>query len=155
MRDAKFKLLAEVVDEVARVRGQAKQIFASVHGLIDLKEIELTVLNAVAEAVTPPTVSRIGRSLGHPRQVIQRAANALIDRGFVAAGSNPDHKRAPLLSITRDGHEAKCRADKLAAQLAGPIARQLNTESLRAAATALRDIRAAIELANGKQNSRR
>ena len=49
----------------------------------------MLVLSAVAGALSPPTVPQIGRSLGHPRQVIQRIADALVARGLIGFEDNP------------------------------------------------------------------
>src|SRR6267142_768778 len=69
-----------LVDEVMRLQGRFKSIFAVSDGVTGLPSMELTVLTAVVEAAGAPTVPQIGRSLGRPRQVIQRAANAFLRR---------------------------------------------------------------------------
>ena len=84
----------------SRLQGRLKGAFTDSRLSTGLGETEMTVLNAVAEAPSPPTVPQIGRALGHPRQVIQRAANALITAGLIATRDNPDHKRAVLLIPT-------------------------------------------------------
>ncbi|MFZ4604472.1 MAG: MarR family winged helix-turn-helix transcriptional regulator, partial [Caulobacterales bacterium] len=110
-----------------------------------LSEMEMTVLNGVVGADTPPTVPRIGRSLGHPRQVIQRAANALIAKGLIAALPNPDHKRAVLLGATPSGRALKRKADSHAARLAARVIEAASSSRMRLAAEVIRDLRFAIE----------
>src|SRR3546814_12463811 len=58
--------------EVARLRGRMRALYADTRSASGLAEMELTVLTAVVNAAAPPTVAQIGRSLGHPRQVVQR-----------------------------------------------------------------------------------
>src|SRR6476619_7051571 len=98
--DGKFDsrhALVGLVDEVLRLGGRLKSTFAGARRAAGLGESESMVLNAVVEADRAPTVSQIGRSLGQPRQIVQRAANALVEAGLIATAPNPDHKRAPLL----------------------------------------------------------
>ena len=137
--------IVQLVDEMARLRGRSRELFSSVHAHVNLSEMEMGILNAVIEAVTPPTVPRIGRSLGHPRQVIQRTVNALIEAGLVETLPNPDHKRAPLLAVTPAARSLKSDADSLAASLLQPIAAEIDPERIRTAVAILHDLRAAIE----------
>jgi DNA-binding MarR family transcriptional regulator len=113
--------LIGLIDATSRIRGRLKSAFAQSVANTGLTEMEMTVLNAAAEANTPPTVPQIGRALGHPRQVIQRAANSLIEAGLINAEANPDHKRAVLLIPTEKGnalkHKANARANKIADDL--------------------------------------
>src|SRR5882724_3839651 len=89
--------LVHLIDEVIRLRGRLQSLFAGVGAASGLAPMESTVLTAVVESHTTPTVSQIGRSLGHPRQVIQRAANNLIAARLLETTPNPGHKRAALL----------------------------------------------------------
>lgn len=150
-----FEQLGAVIDAAARVRGRARELFAPVYAEIGLNEMEMTVLNAVAAASAAPTVPRIGRSLGHPRQVIQRAATTLIGRGLIRPLANPDHKRAPLLAPTASGKTLKRKADRQAEQVIESILRELDAPTLHAAASALHDIRRAMESAGRAKHSTR
>lgn len=113
--------LIALFDATSRIRGRLKFAFAEGAAVSGLSEMEMTVLSAVAEARSAPTVPRIGRALGHPRQVIQRATNSLIAAGLIEATPNPDHKRAQLLVPTAEGlarkREANARADLIVRDL--------------------------------------
>ena len=115
--------LVRLTDEVVRLQGRFKSIFAGSNGVTGLPSMELTVLTAVVEAASAPTVPQIGRSLGRPRQVIQRATNALIEAGLIEALPNPHHKRAPLLLPTRRGKAVKRKADARALKAANAFLR--------------------------------
>lgn len=52
------------------------------------------------------TVAQIARTLGLARQSVQRVADALEAGGLLAYGSNPNHRRARLVSLTGQGREA-------------------------------------------------
>lgn len=105
---------ALLIDEIIRLTPRIKTIFAEVNASLGLSAMELTVLSAIVNASHKPTVPQIGRSLGNPRQVIQGAVNKLIEKGLVETTINPDHKRAPLLLVTRRGREAKRNIDQRA-----------------------------------------
>lgn len=138
-------VLIGLVDEVTRVSGRFKSTFAQARRSIGLGDSEMTVLNSVVEADRLPTVSQIGRSLGQPRQVIQRAANALVDAGLIEVVANPDHKRAVLLRPTDMGVGLKREADAIADAIAGQLLHGLDQDAARAATLALRAVRKQLE----------
>jgi DNA-binding MarR family transcriptional regulator len=95
--------LVRVIDECIRLNSRLRTVFKDVTAMSGLAPMEHLVLTAVAGAQSPPTVPQIGRSLGHPRQVIQRAADSLIIAGLIQSSPNPDHKTARLLYPTDAG----------------------------------------------------
>lgn len=145
MSEQRFPEFERFADEVARLRGRMRALFAEVRAEAGLAEMELTVLTATVNAASPPTVAQIGRSLGHPRQVVQRAANRLAELGLIVFGENPDHKRASLIIATDAGRALKA-ADHARAQAvtAGLLAR-IEAGAFADAAARLHAIRAEIE----------
>lgn len=137
--------LVGLVDEISRLHGRLKSVFADSRRAVGLGESEMMVLTAVVEAERAPTVPQIGRSLGHPRQLIQRAANALMADGLIEARPNPDHKRAPLLRATDKGLALKREADVCADAIAASFADMIDQDGAAAASTALRTIRKQLE----------
>ncbi|MFC0204424.1 MarR family winged helix-turn-helix transcriptional regulator [Novosphingobium soli] len=137
--------LVSLSDEVIRLNGRLRSLFADARRPDGLGDSEVTVLNAVVEAERAPTVPQIGRSLGQPRQIVQRAANSLVEAGLIETRPNPDHKRAVLLRATAEGIARKraldARADALAEAVAGPM----DDAQVRQAAAALRLIRKDLE----------
>src|SRR5690242_1625229 len=121
----------EMIDEVVRMGGRIRSIFGDVSAGAGLSVMETTVLTAVAEARAPPTVPQIGRSLGHPRQVIQRAVNALVERGYLDTSENPEHKRARLLMATADGLRLKQEANARANQIAELLLKDMDGDLCR------------------------
>lgn len=132
------------LDELYRTRGRVLLAFGSVYE-DDLTDVEVVVFNAVAGAPHPPTVPQIGRSLGHARQVIQRAANSLIERGWIETMANPDHKRAHCLIVTALGRSAKDKADRRGLELAERITEGLDREVIEDGRKALHAIREVLE----------
>lgn len=141
----RFTDFERFADEVARLRGRMRALYADTRAASGLPEMELTVLTAVVNAATPPTVAQIGRSLGHPRQVVQRAANRLAELGLVELADNPDHKRASLIIATEVGLALKAADhDRAQAETRAVLAR-IDGGAFAEAADRLHAIRAAIE----------
>ncbi|CAN7468810.1 helix-turn-helix domain-containing protein [Phenylobacterium sp. LjRoot219] len=137
--------MIQMIDEVIRLGARLRGVFATVTAAAGLSPMELTVLTAVAEARTPPTVPQIGRSLGHPRQVIQRAANALTDGGLIEPAANPHHKRAQVLRATAAGRKLKGEADARALAAADAAFPDVDASQCERLATELHALRTQIE----------
>lgn len=137
--------LIGLVDEVTRLSGRLKSTFAASRREAGLGESEMMVLNAVVEAQVPPTVPQIGRSMGQPRQIVQRAANSLVDAGLVETAPNPDHKRAVLLRATEKGIRLKREADARADAIADELSGDTDQAAVREATLAVRAIRKQLE----------
>ena len=137
--------LIALVDEVSRLHGRLRSAFSQTRRSVALGETELMVLTAVIEADVSPTVSKIGRSLGYPRQLVQRAANALAAEGLIDTAPNPDHKRAPLLMPTDKGRQVKNKADIVAGAIAADLLIGLDPAATQDAIERLRDLRKALE----------
>ena len=132
-------------DALARLNGRLREAFEPLHRCNDLGNMERIVLTAVAGASQPPTVPRIGRSLGHTRQVIQRAANQLIERGLIEARPNPDHKRANLLKITPAGLSVYRSSRAVAAEVAERLDSAVDRSQIAQAVGLLNGIRRDLE----------
>ncbi|MET0250077.1 MAG: helix-turn-helix domain-containing protein [Sphingobium sp.] len=137
--------LVQLLDELARTRGRTVAAFARIRIEAGLTEMEGIVLSAVMRAQRAPTVSQIGRSLGHARQVIQRAADALVARGLVAFEDNPDHKRARLLVPTDAGQAMQRDNDAKGLALAGRLTTGLDGDAVAATARGLGQVRQRLE----------
>lgn len=146
--------LIQLLDEVSRLQGRFKTLFADVHAETGLKTMEDLVLNAIVEADLPPTVPQIGRSLGHPRQVIQRAVNDLVDDGYLEKRPNPDHKRAPLFAITPKGRALKKRSDVAALAIADAFLDQVSGQRCQTLAAELKAMRKAMETFSREQHAK-
>ena len=130
---AKVLELVAILRDAIRVAGRCQQIFSRVREGSGLTGIEVLTLMAIAHAAEPPTVPQVGRSLGHPRQVIQRAVRVLDEQGLVQPQPNPGHKRAALLVATEKGRTLGHSIDAQAAEIIAGLAGGLDVE-LRALA---------------------
>jgi DNA-binding MarR family transcriptional regulator len=61
------------------------------------------VLGAIALAERPLTVPQIARRMGLTRQSVHASVNRLVRDGFAELGRNADHRRSPLVSLTKQG----------------------------------------------------
>lgn len=134
-----------LLDELARTRGRTAIAFRDIRIEHGLTEVENIVLTAVTGAERLSTVPQIGRSLGHPRQVIQRAADALIDRHLVDWSENPDHKRARLLIPTAEGSRLRRIADVAGLARAAELTAAIDPRLIETTVDGLHAIRVAIE----------
>jgi DNA-binding MarR family transcriptional regulator len=137
--------LVGLSDELIRVNGRLKAMFAGARRDEGLGDSEMAVLNAVVEADRAPTVPQIGRSFGQPRQIVQRAATSLIAQGLLEARPNPDHKRAVLLIATEAGIALKREIDGRADAIAAEVGAGVDDDNIRAATAALRTLRKQLE----------
>lgn len=137
--------LVGLSDELIRLNGRMKALFAGARRSEGLGDSELSVLNAVVEADRPPTVPQIGRSFGQPRQLVQRATNSLMEAGLIESVPNPDHKRAVLLRPTEEGIALKREIDARADAIATTVTAGIDAENVRAATAALRVVRKQLE----------
>jgi DNA-binding MarR family transcriptional regulator len=145
MKPAPRHPLIRLIDEVIRLRGRLQSAFADVGAATGLAPMESTVLTAVVESRATPTVSQIGRSLGHPRQVIQRAANNLIAVKFLQTAPNPQHKRAVLLRATAAGKRSYRIAEVLGRKTTTSLMRVLDARECERLARELHELRGKIE----------
>ena len=137
--------LVGLSDELIRLNGRMRSLFADARRDAGLGDSELGVLNAVVEADRPPTVPQIGRSFGQPRQLVQRAANSLVEAGLIEMLPNPDHKRALLLRATDAGIALKRGIDAEADARAASVADGIDPAAIRAATEALNTLRRQLE----------
>ncbi len=107
--------------------------------------MEDLVLNAIDEAETAPSVSQIGRSLGHPRQVIQRTVNSLVDTGCVRKLENPTHRKVPLLSLTSQGKRMKQKSNDRSLAIADAFLQRIDARRCEKLAKELHSIRQELE----------
>ena len=99
MPDSRSELVL-LIDAMARLHGRLREAFSSARAASALSDMEHTVLVAVVEAQRAPTVPQIGRSLGHPRQVIQRAPGVRHADLYSSRGSHTDTWKSTVPAIS-------------------------------------------------------
>jgi len=89
------------------------------------------VLGAIDE--TPLPVAQIARNMGLTRQSVRRTANVLMKKGFVEFQENPNHRRAKLVVLTKQGRKVLDQATKIQIDWSNSIAQDLSASKLNAA----------------------
>ena len=137
--------LTSLISEFFLLRGRLNGIFAEIREIADLSGVETLTLSAVISANKPVTVPQIGRSLGHARQVIQRAARVLEARGLLTTRENPGHKRAAFLVATEGGLELKRSFDSVAHEIIATLAQDVDRETVLTTRDGLNQLRRVVE----------
>lgn len=135
-----------LVEECIELRDVAQRVLSVPLGGKGLTRIEGLVLLSVVEADRLQTVSQVGRNIGHPRQVIQRAVNRLEELGLMTKEPNPHHKTSPLITPTTEGRKFEARMGE---RLVGTIGKALNAKDVAAClriASELKALRYKIEM---------
>lgn len=141
-------LMIQLIDEVMRGHGRFVVLSDTFSTEGDPAGLMRTVLTSVIGSAVPPTVPQIGRSLGYPRQTIQRQADTLVAEGFLEWIDNPDHKKARRLVPTDKGRCAHARAKEKSEAWADRFSARLDQEEVRKLADVvdlLRKIRKEVE----------
>jgi len=137
--------LLAVIDEILRLQSCFEDLFGEVSNASSLSTLQKLVLFSVFDSPAPPTVPQVGRNLGHPRQVIQRVANELVDAGLLEKVPNPHHKRAMLLVPTDRAHAMKRQAEERAFETAEAFLGTVSARRCHGLTGELRALREAIE----------
>lgn len=107
------------------------------------KELELSsalwqVLGAIDQAPLP--MAQIARNMGLTRQSVRRTTNVLMERGFVEFHENPDHQRAKLVVLTKQGRAVLEQAMKKHIDWSNRIAQDLSESELNTAIHIIRTL---------------
>lgn len=84
-------------------------------GRLGLTSARWQILGAIAAGERAEPVAWIARNLGANRQNVQRIVNDLEAQGLVAFKTNPHHRRAQLVVLTKKGRDAFSAAMRLQA----------------------------------------
>lgn len=110
-----------------------------------VKDLGLTsarwqVLGAIMLEGAPQTVAQIARRMGLSRQAVQRVVHDLTAQALVRPAENPDHKRAPLITLTSAGETAYGNAMARQEQWANELAEEIDGQQARAALKTLKTL---------------
>ena len=126
-----FALLARGMEQVAR----RTDLYEG------LDRAGYTLLVCMEEEEGPVTANRLALRLGLDDSTVTRQVNRLVRRGMVSRGSDPDDRRASLITVTTEGRRRTAQLrDRRRARLAAVLSDRDSEE--------LEDIRHHIELLN-------
>lgn len=144
--------LVGIFGEINRLAAKSRLVFGVVKTGTGLTGAEITTLVAIVHSSAPPTVAQLGRFLGHPRQVVQRAIKVLDRDGFIVIAPNPNHKRAPLLRPTTKGSKTVARVDATTRTIVDGLADGCDLERLAATHDGLLMLREHVDRSLGVED---
>ena len=103
------------------------------------------VLNAVAKATRPATISDIARWMGLARQSVQQVANALAKDRLIAYAPNPKHQRASLVVVTKKAAKLLEQLDERRYAWARTVATTLPVADVKVASEILHAVREKLD----------
>jgi DNA-binding MarR family transcriptional regulator len=96
------------------------------------------VLGAIDEVPLP--VAQIARNMGLTRQSVRRTVNVLKDKGFVEFQENPNHQRAKLVVLTKQGHNVLDQVTKIQIDWSNSVAKGLSAIKLKTVIQTMRSL---------------
>jgi DNA-binding MarR family transcriptional regulator len=98
--------MTELILQTFRLRGALMESGEGLVRPIGITAARWQVISSIARAAQPGPVAHVARDMGLSRQSVQRVADDLVKTGLLEYRPNPNHKRAPLLVLTKRGREA-------------------------------------------------
>jgi len=142
------KTLNTATDAMVELIGESFRLNSRLQTTADLmaRDVGLTgarwqVLNAVAQATRPATISDISRWMGLARQSVQQVANTLAKDGLIVYQPNPKHQRASLVIVTKKAVKLLEQLDKQRFAWARTVATTLPATDIKVASEILRAVR--------------
>lgn len=103
--------LTKLILETFRLNGALLSSGDQLVSDLGLSSARWQVLGAIVLEGRPLSVAQIARRMGLSRQAVQRVANDLDAAGLTTYRDNPDHKRAKLVALTKQGKDVYAEAD--------------------------------------------
>lgn len=147
-KTAKGEALTEIILETFRFNGallSAGNQLTKPHGLTSAR---WQVMGAIDLEGKPLTVSQIARRMGLTRQAVQRIVNDLARLDMVVLSENLDHKRAPLVSISKVGEAVMKEIDQAQTAWVNNLAKDFDEKKLKQALEVLQNVRETTEQFN-------
>lgn len=135
--------LSALVIEVFRLNGLALSAGDLLSGSAGLTSARWQVLGVVDHS--PASVADVARVMGLRRQSVQVTADALERDGYIAYVDNPHHRRAKLISLTKEGERALRMVEARHATWANRLGKRVERATLQAALDGLRAVREVLE----------
>ena len=131
--------LRRLIDETRTLFHRLKHAAELVHQADRLPAGQRGVLMELAH-LGPRTVPAMARARPVSRQHIQTIVNALLARGFVELGENPQHQRSKLVRLTTTGRELTVRIRAREAQVLTGLGDSLDPAELTRASETLAEV---------------
>jgi DNA-binding MarR family transcriptional regulator len=93
----------------------------------------------------PKTVAAAARQMGLTRQNVQRIADWLVESGIAEFIDNPNHRRAKLVALTKEGAALRQQIGRRQARWANSVGTHFTADELRATADVLKRLKRVLE----------
>ena len=133
--------MVELIGESFRLNSRLQTTADRMARDVGLTGTRWQVLNAIAQATRPATISDISRWMGLARQSVQQVANTLAKDGLIVYQPNPKHQRASLVIVTKKAVKLLEQLDKQRFAWARTVATTLPATDIQVASEILRAVR--------------
>ena len=151
------KAVTNLILEVFRLNGRLLVAGDRLVAKLNLTSARWQVLGAVGHAEMPQPVAWLARSMGLNRQGVQRIVNELLTEGFLEVRSNPNHRRAHFVILTKLGTSVFEAAQRLQEPWVNGLAEGLPADDVATALRVIETLRKRLEIAGEtlpKENDR-
>jgi DNA-binding MarR family transcriptional regulator len=132
-----------LVIELFRLNGTMIAVGDALTRDLGMTSARWQVLGAVGKE--PKTVAAAARQMGLTRQNVQRIADWLVESGIAEFVDNPNHRRAKLVALTKEGMALRQRLSRRQVAWANATAAHFTADELAAAADVMRRLKKALE----------
>jgi DNA-binding MarR family transcriptional regulator len=131
------------VIELFRLNGAMIAVGDDMTRDLGLTSARWQVLGAIGSE--PKTVAAAARQMGLTRQNVQRIADWLVESDIAEFVDNPNHRRAKLVALTKQGVALRQRLGRRQAAWANATGAHSNADELVAATALLQQLRKVLE----------
>ena len=142
-RTPSAEAFTELILETFQFHGRLREAGDQLTKELGLSTALWQVLGAIDEAPLP--MAQIARNMGLTRQSVRRTVNVLMKRGVVEFHENPDHQRAKLVALTKQGRTVLDKAMKIQVDWSNHIAHDLDASELNTAIQIIRTLCGRLE----------
>lgn len=142
-RTAEGEVLTDIILETFRLNGALLDAGNQLTKPFELTSARWQVMGPVSEQ--PSTVAQVARRMGLARQGVQRIVNDLERLDLVTFEPNPDHKRAPLITVSKKGQAAMEKVNAAQSQWVNALAEGLTEKQLNQTLKILQSVRERTE----------
>ena len=133
--------LTDLILETFRLNGAMIDAGNQLTKPLGLTSARWQVLGAIDLVDHSLTVAQIARRMGLSRQGVQRLVNDLVKLGMLALEPNLDHKRAPLVAMTKKGQIAMEQVNAAQAEWVNQMSEGLSERQVKQALKVLQSVR--------------
>ncbi len=145
-RTTEGEALTSLILETFRLNGALLAAGNQITKPFDLTSARWQIMGPIFEFKEPMTVAQIARRMGLSRQGVQRIVNDLKKLEMIEFLNNPDHKRAPLISLTTAGRNVMIEVNNAQAAWVNNLSDGLNESQIKQALSVMEIVRERLDV---------